>query len=313
MGRAANRVTGSCVTVLLWLALLSLPADPVSAQDLEPRRWSHLPNDLNVFGAGLGLTDGDISFDPVLLIEDATFELGTLGTSYVRTFDWLGKSARLDVSVPYGYGRWEGLVDGVDTSVRRHGAMDPRVRLSMNLWGAPPLSGEAFVNYRQQHPVTTTVGVAVQVILPLGEYRGDRLINLGGNRTVIRPQLGVLHQRGPWQFEVTGSVSFYEDNDEFYGGTVLEQDPLGFLQGHIIRSFAKGRWASASAGYSHGGEGTVNGVAKNNSERTRFWALSAGMPLTRQQSVKLTWVNATTNIPLGADSDSLVLGWSVSW
>jgi hypothetical protein len=280
---------------------------------MEPRRWSHLPTGLNVVGSALGATEGDIFFDPVLRIEDATFELYTLGSSYIRTFEWLGKSSRIDFRLPYGYGRWEGMVDGADVAVRRHGLLDPRIRFSINLWGAPPLRGKAYMDYRATHPVTTTVGAALSVTLPLGEYYPDRLINLGQNRYIVRTQLGLLHQRGPWQFELTGTVSFYEDNDEFFGGTRLEQEPLGFLQLHAIRSFARGIWASLSGGYSYGGESQIDSVPKHNDERTRYYAISLGMPLSRQQSVKLAYVSADTNVLLGTSSDSLLFSWSLAW
>ena len=283
------------------------------AQDMEPRRWSHLPSGLNVVGLGVGTVDGDIFFDPVLRLEDATFELYTLGSSYVRTFEWLGKSSRIDFQLPYGYGRWEGLLDGEDVSVRRHGLLDPRIRLSMNLYGAPPLKGQAFQKYRAEHPVFTTIGAAVSVTLPLGEYAADQLINLGGNRYVVRPQLGVLHQRMAWQFEATASLALFEDNDEFFGNTRLEQDPLWFLQLHAIRSMAKGKWASVSAGFSSEGESSIDGVAKENDDRTRYYALSFGMPLSQQQSIKMSYVNAETNVLLGANSNSLVFSWSMAW
>jgi hypothetical protein len=283
------------------------------AQDVEPRRWTHLPTGLNVVGAGLGVTEGEIFVDPVLRIEDATFELYTLGASYIRAFEWLGKSSRIEFRQPYAYGRWEGLVDGEYTAVRRHGLTDPRIRLSMNLWGAPPLSGAAFMEYRAKHPVSTTIGAALSVTLPLGEYFPDRLINLGGNRYILRGQLGALHQRGPWQFELTTTVSWFEENDEFFGGTRLEQEPLWFLQGHVIRSFARGMWGSLSGGFSYGGESEINGVPKENDERTRYFALSWGMPLTRQQSIKIAYVNAETNVLLGSSSDNLLFSWSLAW
>jgi len=301
-------VCASLGAALLWL----LPGTTL-AQDMEPRRWTHLPTGLNVAGFGVGATGGDIFFDPVLRIEAATFDLYTLGASYVRTFEWLGKSSRIEVRQPYGYGRWQGLVDGVETAVRRHGLMDPTLRFSMNLWGAPPLKGKAFMDYRAQHPVNTTVGAALSLTLPVGEYFPGRLINLGQNRYILRTQLGALHQRGPWQFELTGTVSFYSDNDEFFGGTHLEQDPLGFLQAHVIRSFARGRWGSISAGYSYGGESQIDGVPKDNDERTRYLAVSVGTPLGRGQSLKLSYVNADTNILLGSSSDTLLLSWSVAW
>jgi len=299
--------------IAISLAVLGSWATHALAQDIEPRRWSHLPSGLNVAGVGLIATDGEIFFDPVLRIEDGQFDLYILASSYVRSFEWLGKSSRIDFRVPYGYGRWEGLVNDEYTSVRRHGFGDPSIRLSMNLYGAPPLKGQAFMDYRAQHPVGTTVGAAVSVTLPLGEYLEGRLINLGGNRYVIRPQLGVLHQRGAWQFEVTGSVALFGDNSEFFAGTHLEQDPLWFVQGHIIRSFAKGMWSSLSGGFSYGGESEIDGVPKNNDERTRYFALSFGMPINRQHSLKITYVYADTNILLGSSSNSLALGWSMSW
>jgi len=297
----------------LCLVLVMLTAAEALAQDMEPRRWSHLPSGLNVAGLGLGAIDGDIFFDPVLRIEDATFELYTVGSSFVRTFEWLGKSSRIDFRLPYAYGRWEGQLNGEDVSVRRHGLLDPSIRLSVNLYGAPPLKDQAYLQYRAEHPVTTTLGAAISVTVPLGEYYADRLINLGGNRYVVRPQLGVLHQRGPWQFELTTSLSLFEDNNEFFADTGLEQDPLWFVQLHAIRSLARGMWGSVSTGFSYGGEAFIDGVPKDNDERTRYFALSFGMPLNPQQSVKITYVNADTNVLLGTSSDSLLLSWSMAW
>jgi hypothetical protein len=41
----------------LCLLLLALPC---SAQDIEPRRWSHLPLDTNFLGVAYAYTTGDI-------------------------------------------------------------------------------------------------------------------------------------------------------------------------------------------------------------------------------------------------------------
>jgi hypothetical protein len=299
--------------LVLLAALFWLAAGTCMAQDLEPRRWSHLPTGLNVVGVGGGRTDGDIFFDPLLRIEDATFELYALGVSYVRTFEWLGKSSRIDLRVPYANGRWEGLLDGEYASRRRNGLADPHVRLSMNLYGAPPVSGKAFLQYRQNNPVNTTVGVALDIGVPLGQYNSEWLINLGSNRYVVRPQLGLLHQRDKWQFEVTGSLFLFQDNDEFWKGTRLEQDPLWFLQGHVIYGFKPGWWASFSGGYAYGGEAHVNDVPKNNDTRSRYLALSLGMPLSARQALKFTYVTADTHVRAGADTRSLLVAWSVNW
>jgi len=47
------------------------------AQDIEPRRWTPLPVGMNVLGAGVVYTDGDIALDPVLELKDATVEVKT--------------------------------------------------------------------------------------------------------------------------------------------------------------------------------------------------------------------------------------------
>lgn len=299
-------------TVLVLLLLGGL-FGTTQAQDLEPRRWSHLPVGLNVLGVATGWTDGDILFDPVLRIEDTTFELFVTGVGYVRAFDVFGKTGRLDATLPYAMGRWEGLVDGEPTVVRRHGFADPRLRFSINLYGAPALKGGEFAAFRRDNPVNTTVGAAVTVIMPFGEYSSEQLVNLGTNRWIVRPQVGVLHQRGNWQFEVTGSVFLYETNHEFWKGSVREQDPLWFVQGHLIRSFKAGWWVSLSSGFAHGGRSYVNGDRKSDDRRSRYLALSLGMPVGANQSLKISYLASDTHIAVGNNIDALLLGWSMNW
>lgn len=285
----------------------------IRAQDLEPRRWSHLPTNLNVLGLAAATTNGEILFDPVLRIEDAEFDLSVGGLGYVRTFALWGKSARIDVNVPYAKGRWEGLLDGEPAAVGRQGFMDPSVRFSINLYGAPPLGGKEYIQFRRDNPVTTTVGAALAVQLPLGDYNNQKLINLGNNRFVVRPQLGFLHQRYKWQFELTGSVFLHQDNNEFWDGNSLEQEPLWFMQGHIIYSFRPGLWASISAGYGYGGRSEVNDIPKTDYRRTRYMALSFGVPINRNQGLKFAWFTSDTNVDVGSNFDSFIAAWSINW
>jgi len=139
------------------------------------------------------------------------------------------------------------------------------------------------------------------VVFPWGEYFPDRLINLGSNRYVIRPSLGLLHRRGPWEFEVTTSLSFYQDNDAYYpGASVLERDPLWFLQVHVTRELPRGQWLTLSGGYSYDGELFLNGQSLDYTERTSFLSLGWGMALTRQQSIRVACVRADTQVALPA-------------
>jgi len=280
------------------------------AQELEPRRWSHLPVDTNYLGVGYVRTEGDIFLDPVLELEEGTIELDSLIATYIRTFNWSGKTARVDVHLPLQSARWEGLLAGEPASVEREGMGDPRIRLSVNFLGAPALKGQDYRNYRSATKTTTIAGAALAITLPLGQYYEDKLLDLGSNRYIIRPQAGAVHVRGPWSFELTGSAFFYTDNDDFWNGNKREQDPLYLAQGHVVHTFFNRMRLSASAGYDRGGKSTINGISKDDKRQDFLYAFSAGMPLGSTSSLKLAYVNGRTREEVGSDTDNLVLAIS---
>ena len=78
-----------CVFLVLGLPFLCL------AQELEPWQWSHLPIGTNFAGGGYSYTEADISFDPVLRIENVKMEMHTWAVKYIRTFELFQKSARI--------------------------------------------------------------------------------------------------------------------------------------------------------------------------------------------------------------------------
>jgi hypothetical protein len=298
-------------TQALAVALWIVGHGQAAAQDLEPRRWTPLPTGLNVVGFGYGASTGDLLFDPVLLVEDAEVDLHILGASYVRTFDLAGRSARVDLLVPWVDARWKGLLDSVPTTVTRDGFADPRLRLSVNLVGAPALARSEFAGFMKSKPVNTVVGAALSFTVPVGDYLEDKLLNLGQNRYVIRPQVGVVHTRGRWSYELTGSAFFFTDNDEFWNGNEREQDPIYALQTHLVRVFRPGLWASLSAGYGQGGESQINDVAKDDERSDFLAALSIGFPTASNQGVKLAYILARTREDIGADLDTLAVAWNV--
>ena len=293
---------------IILLVLMFCWSGQLFAQDLEPRRWTQMPTGLNFAGIGIGHTEGDILFDPVLLVEEATFDMETVGLVYVRSFGVLGKSARVDFSLPYRAGRWEGTVDGEFVHFRRRGLADSRVRFSMLLYGGP---AETPAEFAKSEKSNTVVGAAVAVTMPLGEYSSERLINLGTNRWTIRPQLGVTHTRGKWTGELTGSVFLYSDNNEFWMDTKLASDPLWALQAHLIYSFKPGLWVSLSTAYGTGGEAKVDSVAKNNLSGNWLTASNLGIPIDRKQGVKISLLTGRTQKPTGVDVDSLILSYSL--
>jgi hypothetical protein len=126
---------------------IGLPS-PCFALDLEPRTWSHIPLGGSFAGGALVHTDADIFVNPALLLEDVEMRLDTMAAKYPHSFEFFGKSARIDVTQGYQEGRWRGLVDGTSTTVTRSGWSDTFVRIAANLYGAPPLAGKEFADYR---------------------------------------------------------------------------------------------------------------------------------------------------------------------
>ena len=301
-----------CAWGLCIFLVLGLPF-PCLAQELEPRRWSHLPIGTNFAGGGYSYTEADILVDPVIRVESVEMEMHTWAVQYIRSFELFKKSARIRFVQAYQEGRWTGLIDGVHESVKRSGLTDSVLRFAVNLYGAPPLKSKEFATYRAKVDIETIVGTALVVQLPTGDYMDDKLINLGTNRYTFRPQFGVVHNRGKWSMELTGEACLYTDNNDFFNGNKLEQDPLYTLQTHLVYTFRPGLWAAAGAGYGYGGESTVNGVEKKDRRGNVAWALSVGYPITRKLGVKAAYLGNRTQESTGRDTDSLAVGFAISW
>jgi hypothetical protein len=240
-------------------------------------------------------------------------EMHTWAVKYIRTFELFQKSARIGFTQDYQEGRWTGLVDGVPRSIKRSGLSDSVLRFAINLYGAPPLKGKEFAAYRAKVDVETIFGTALVVQLPTGDYMDDKLINLGTNRFTFRPQFGVVHNRGKWSMELTGAVWLYTDNDDFFNGNKLEQDPLYTFEIHLVYTFRPGLWAAAGAGYGYGRESSVSGVEKNDRRGNLAWALSIGYSITRQFGVKVAYLGTRTQESVGQDTDSIAVGFSIFW
>ena len=142
---------------------------------------------------------------------------------------------------------------------------------------------------------------------------GRQLINLGQNRFVFRPQLGVVHTRGKWTAELTGEIAFFTQNDDFFNGNKLEQKPLYIVHGHLIHTFRPGFWTGVSLGYDYGGESSINGIEKDDNQQHIAFALNIAYPFNRYSGVKLGYIRTLTQGDVGMDTDTLTIGLSVLW
>ena len=304
-----QRIMPLCVLPFIT-SVMSLPC---RGQDIEPRRWSHLPIGGNFAGAGYAYTTGEIYFDPALRLEDVQFDLQTVAVKYIRSFELLGMSARVDFAQPYQSGNWTGLVNGVPASVDRTGLADTTLRFAVNLLGAPPLAGKEFAAYRASADHETILGLGLVLQLPTGQYYDDKLINLGGNRFTFRPQLGAVHNWGKWSAELTAAGLFFTDNNDFFNGKRLEQDPACGLDAHLIYTIRPGLWLAGSVGYLGGGVTAVDGVSSDNSQSNVGWGFSIGIPITRDLGLKFAYIGTRTQVGTGLDSDTFAIALSVAW
>lgn len=283
------------------------------AQDIEPRRWTPLPLKNNFIGAGYVYTNGKIFFDPVLDVKDATIDVSTFVVDYVRPFKIGNKLARFDLRVPYTIARWEGLLGDSPTSVKRHGFSDPRLRLSVNILGPQAMDLKEMQDYLSTHSVYSVVGVSLAVTLPLGQYYNDKLLNLGQNRFVFRPQVGFVHNWRQWSYELTGSLYLFTNNNDFYNGGTRKQDPIFAMQTHLIRRFKHGLWGSLSLGSGLLGESLVNQQPNRDKREDILGALSFGFPIVNRQALKLVYMRSQTLNEIGGDTDSFGIVWSASF
>jgi hypothetical protein len=295
---------------LPFLIFWFLFSSALFGQDLEPRRWTEIPVGKQVIGVGYAFSFGEVFFDPILQAENATVEMNTIGVSYVLPVRIGKKLGRIDATIPFVFEHWEGTLSGVPSSLNRTGFADPIIRFSVNILGASAEESKNLREYITEHSVRTTVGLSIAVTLPFGQYFDEKLINLGHNRFVFRPQAGMIHTWNKWSFELTASTFLITNNNNFYGGMKKKQAPIFAIQSHLIKRFKPGYWASLSAGFGSGGKSIINNQSREDRRVNLLGAISVGFPLDKNQGAKITYLRNQALESIGADVNSFIIGWS---
>jgi hypothetical protein len=141
---------------------------------------------------------------------------------------------------------------------------------------------EEYPTYQQD----LIVGASLQVTPPLGQYDSTKLLNVGVNRWSIKPELGVSKAWGPVILELIPAVSFFTNNNDFFGGQTLKQAPIYSMQGHLIYEFFPALWGALDATYYTGGRTTTDGDKGEQLSHARM-GLTLALSVTRNQSIKL--------------------------
>jgi len=290
------------------LVALALSAGAAEAQELTPRVYAPSPTGANVVTLGFGRSTGELLFDPSLPFENVDAGINRATILYGRSFSFFGRSASAGAALPYVWGDLAGSVSGEYLSITRSGLGDVRAQLTVNLFGAPARSPREFARVRPD----TIVAGSVSVSLPTGQYDPAKLVNIGANRFAVKPEIGASKTLGPWYLELYAGVWFFTANDDFYGGAVREQAPIGTFQAHVSYAFRPRLWVAGDATFYTGGRTTVDGVRKADLQSNSRLGLTMSLPLGSRSQLKVAWATGFTT-RIGADFDSIGVALQTVW
>ena len=280
------------------------------AQELTPRAYWPTPNGTNVFVASYQRSTGDIVTDPSLPLTGVDSDIDYLQLSYQRTFSLAGRTAALQLSVPYSEGRTEGLVEGEFRCRDTSGLGDTRLRLAYNIKGAPSMDAAGFQALRDKPQ--TIVGASLLIQAPTGDYDADRVINIGTNRWSVKPAIGVIWPLRPtWLLEFEVGAWLFGDNDDFLGET-RKQNPILSTELHLVKRIRRGFWASLDANFYVGGRTSVGDSEQANLQRNARVGATVVFPFKHGHAIRSS-ISSGVVTESGGDFKMFTLSYLYAW
>jgi hypothetical protein len=293
-------------TVVVVVAGL-LMASTATAQELEPRAYLPAPIGTTIVLGGVGTSKGGILFDQTVDVADVEADLKIVITGVGYTFDFAGRQARVLAVFPIAWGTIGGEVGAQLQAQDLAGLVDPRVKLTIGLVGAPALRPAQFAGSARR----TVVGASVTVMPPIGQYEKTQLINLGYNRWAFKPEIGASRTLGRLTLETYAGVWLYTDNTAYHpGASVKTQEPILSVQSHVSYALPRRVWIAFIGTWFAGGETRTDGALNPDLQRNTRLGASASFPLTARQSLKVVWsTGASTR--RGTDFENFTLTWQL--
>lgn len=292
----------------LLTAVLVVCSTPILSQEMEPRAYSPAPVGTQFVGLTYARQTGDVLLDSSLPLKDVEIKLNLVSAAYGRTFSLAGRQANVAILFPYIWGTASGTVLEDQINVRRSGGGDVRFRFSTLLVGGPALRPQEFASRKPK----TIVGASLSIVLPTGQYDPARLVNPGSNRWAFKPEAGISKPFGRWTTEGMAGVWLFKTNQNFFGGSKREQQPLVSFQGSLIYTIRRRMWVSLNGTYYTGGRTRINGVLNNDRQKNTRVGATFSLPLTRQQSLKFAWAKGVTT-RIGGNLNMFATGWQYVW
>jgi hypothetical protein len=289
--------------------MLIAAADRAGAQELEPGAYTVSPVGVNFIGLGYGFNRGDVTFDPSLPVEDVKATIHGLSLAIGRALDLAGRSSTILVSLPAIKGNVAGLYRGEPTEVDRTGLGDARIRLGVNLYGAP---ARRLPEFAKTPEARRSVGFSLTLVAPTGEYDPARVVNLGSNRWAFKPEVAYMIHTGNWTYEIYAGVWLFTANNDFLNGGRRTQAPIVSTQAFARYTFRPGLWLSVNGNFYSGGRTTVNGLANLDLQRNSRLGGTLAVPLDRRHALRFA-ASRGAYTTIGADFLALSVAFQRAW
>jgi hypothetical protein len=303
--RPAVKLTWATAFIASSLTLLK-------AQDLSPRAYVITPLHSNAIVLSYGYFDGSITFNGTAPITGATGTYSVPTFSYYHSFGMFGRSANLNLAIPYAIGTFQGEVVGVGQQIYRSGLLDSVFRLSVNLKGGPAMDPREFGKWNQK----TLLGTSLKIVVPTGQYDPGKVVNWGSNRWAFKPEFGFSRRRNHWLVDAYAGVWFYTPNQQAYsalGPQPQSQRPIGSFEGHLSYDVKPRFWLSLDGNFWFGGVTSLSGIANlQTQQRSSRIGVTASVPVTKHQSIKFSYADGTY-VRFGGNYQTVSAAWQYSW
>jgi hypothetical protein len=256
-----------------------LAAVPVMAFADNARDWQNTPIDLNMAFGYYNLIDTNTPIDTSLPIDGLSLNANVYIARFARSFAIDGRNTAVEILQPYA-DISASFDNGQYFSGTKHngGRGDTQLIIAHNFFGGPALTKEEFASWT---PGTFFSG-ALTLVTPTGDYDKKRIINIGANRWVVKPELAFGTPIGPTWLEFNTYVSLYGKNNDYIGDNKLEQKPLYALESHYSYSINRALWVGLDATYNTGGETKINGSDQDNKQENVIVGATMGFMLSPQ-------------------------------
>jgi hypothetical protein len=265
------------------------PPHHACAQFTDPHNYDNMPVGTNQAELAYTYARSDVSIDTGLIIAGAKLNLNAGTIDYSRYFGLANHLMWVNGALPIA--GLSGSVIGTNIRGSVNGAADSSYQVAALLKGGPALSVADFDNYKPE----TVVGVSFSVAAPTGQYNGNKILNLGSDRWLFRPEIALSHPFGPerkWQLDTYANCEFYTDDASYRGTKILSEQPLPGFEGHISYSFNDRLWGALDTRYSLRGDTSINSADQNDSQRNFIIGSEVNLALNSQHSLVFEFAKA---------------------